>query len=149
MSNRYVYAVHIFKICLENIRNLKNNSNLTGNFLANNTDICPLIVQNVSLRLLVNFLKPAMAYLSIFIAATFTIPGIFGNLMSLILLNLKKTDELYDGIIHYYGLIFSSDLLVVLCSIPNIWTAHSINVLLNINLLNPAAVYLPVCKFLA
>ena len=40
----------LFKIYLENIRNLNNNSNLNGNLSANITNICPLIVQNIFLR---------------------------------------------------------------------------------------------------
>ena len=81
-----IFIVYIY---LENIRNSNNNSNSKGNLSAI-TNICPLIVQNVILRSVVNFLKQTMDIFFILIATSFPIPGIFGNLLSLILLNIKK-----------------------------------------------------------
>lgn len=105
-------------------------------------------MQNAFLRSLINFFTPKLALFTIFIAGTFTIPGLIGNTISLILLNIKKNNVLYDGIIHYYGLIFSMDLLIVINSIPNEFITYSLNVLLNLKLSNLISVlsYLPFCK---
>ena len=78
-----------------------------------------------------------MALFSFFLATLLTIPGIFGNLVSLILLNIKKNDDMYDGIIHYYGLIFSMDLIVVLISTFDEWDIQGLNALFDLKLWSP------------
>ena len=70
-------------------------------------------------------------------ATSFPIPGIFGNLLSLILLNINKNDDKYDGIIHYYRIIFLMDLIVVLISTFGLW-ALIINGLIDLKLWTPA-----------
>ena len=74
-------------------------------------------------------------------------PGLFGSICSLILLKLKKDDQHYDGISHYYSIIFFTDLIIILIYPLQGWT-YGFDYIININFLwtNESIFCLILCK---
>lgn len=124
------------------------NRNINASLFGNYSDkICPLIVEDLYLRSMVDLLKYLLAYFSVIIVAIFLIPGIIGNVLSLVLLFKKRTDEQYDGIIHYYRIIFLMDLIVILISIPTEVSVFGFDNILKIKIWNLQSI-MPCCKFI-
>lgn len=96
---------------------------------------------------MVDLLKYLLAYFSVLIVAIFLIPGIIGNVLSLVLLFKKRTDAQYDGIIHYYRIIFLMDLIVILISIPTEVSVFGFDNILKIKIWNLQSI-MPYCKFI-
>lgn len=109
--------------------------------------ICPLLIENASLHSFVTFLNFIIAYFSV-LASVILFPfGIIGNILSLVLLFIQRKNDKYDGIIHYYQIIFGMDLIVSIITVPNELTVFGFNILLDIKLWNLQTI-MPYCKFL-
>ena len=110
-----------------------------------NSSLSPFIVQSTVLNLCENILN------RLFIISIITfIPGVCGCISSLIVLKLKSQDKQYDGIKHYYSLIFLTDFIVIIIYPINGWISDSFYQLLRINILwnNESIFCLILCKLI-
>lgn len=130
---------------LDHNQELKINGSFFGNISTNR--ICPLIVQNAQLRDIVNVVQSIFTYACIICVFFLVIPGILGNILSLLLLNSKRLEDQYDGIRHYYIIIFSMDIIVIVIAALNGLTDLGYYVMFDKKIWNPILI-VPICKFL-
>ena len=117
------------------------------NFEIINSSLSTVIAQNNSFVIFLDILKNILD--KFFIISMFAfIPGLCGSISILILLKLIRQDKQYNGIKHYYSLIFLTDLIVILIYPINGWIPLSFSQLVRINILwnNESIFYLILCK---
>ena len=98
-----------------------------------NNESCPLIIQNKFLANLDYYLKIIFGYFSL-LSIIFIIPGSIGSFLSLIVLYLKRNEKIYDGVIHYYSIIFTMDLILIIIYPMEGATTMGVNIVFNQNI---------------